>query len=46
MQALDEAAARSFAMATKLTDYIKCYDGMFDETFCKSVIQAFNQSKS
>ncbi|ADO97899.1 2OG-Fe(II) oxygenase [Synechococcus phage S-SSM5] len=32
-------------MATKLTDYIKCYDGMFDESFCKSVIQAFNQSK-
>ena len=31
-------------MATNLTDYIKVYDDMFEEDFCKSVIKTFNES--
>ena len=31
-------------MATELKDYIRCYDGLFDEPFCKSVIEAFDKS--
>ena len=31
-------------MVTNLTDYIKCYDDMFEEDFCKSVIQTFTES--
>ena len=29
-------------MATELKDYIKCYDGLFDQSFCNETIEAFN----
>ncbi|QIN97288.1 2OG-Fe(II) oxygenase superfamily protein [Synechococcus phage S-H25] len=31
-------------MVTKLTDYVKVFDGMLDEGFCKTVIQNFSTS--
>ena len=31
-------------MATKLKDYIKCYDDLIDERFCESVIDAYGKS--
>ena len=32
-------------MDTSLIDYIKCYDGMFEEDFCRKTIQTFNESE-
>lgn len=31
-------------MVNSLTDYIRCYDDMFDDDFCQSVIKTFNES--
>jgi hypothetical protein len=31
-------------MATELKDYIRCYDGVVDESFCKLIIDAFDSS--
>ena len=36
---------RSSVMATDLKDYIKCYDGLFDQSFCNETIEAFNSSE-
>ncbi len=33
-------------MEVNLTDYIKCYDGLVSEDFCKSAIDAFNKSET
>jgi len=33
-------------MATKLTDYIKCYDGLVTAEFCRDVIKTFDESDS
>ena len=33
-------------MATKLTDYIKTYDNILDESVCKSIIESFSKSDS
>ena len=29
-------------MVANLTDYIKCYDNVVDEKFCKSIIRTFD----
>ena len=31
-------------MATELKDYIRCYDNVVDESFCKEIIESFNTS--
>tara|TARA_B100001996_G_scaffold302029_1_gene242597 strand:- start:572 stop:1138 length:567 start_codon:yes stop_codon:yes gene_type:complete len=31
-------------MATELKDYIRCYEGLIDESFCQSVIEAYGKS--
>lgn len=36
----------SSVMATKLTDYIKTYDNILDESVCKSIIESFSKSDS
>ncbi len=35
---------RSLVMATELKDYIRCYEGLIDESFCQSVIEAYGKS--
>tara|TARA_B100001250_G_scaffold381302_1_gene373489 strand:- start:36 stop:602 length:567 start_codon:yes stop_codon:yes gene_type:complete len=32
-------------MVTELKDYIRCYDGLFEDSFCKSTIETFNSSE-
>ena len=31
-------------MATKLEDYIKCYDNMINDSLCNEIIEAYKQS--
>jgi hypothetical protein len=35
---------RSFVMGTELKDFIRVYDGVVEEGFCKTVIESFNSS--
>ena len=32
-------------MATNLTDFIKCYDGLATKTFCDAIIESYNITK-
>ena len=33
---------RSLGMVANLTDYIKCYDNVVDEKFCRQIIRTFD----
>jgi len=36
---------RSSVMVAELKDYIKCYDGLFEHSFCQSTIDTFNNAE-
>ena len=31
-------------MVTELKDYIKCYDGLVQDSFCKSIVKLFDET--
>ena len=33
-------------MVAELKDYVRTYDGLVDETFCRAVIEAYGKSDS
>ena len=37
---------KSFAMATKLTDYVRTYDNLVDADLCQRILEAFGKSNS
>lgn len=37
---------RSLNMVAELKDYVRTYDGLVDETFCRAVIEAYGKSDS
>ena len=36
---------RNLSMATNLTDFIKCYDGLATKTFCDAIIESYGITK-